>query len=164
MEEAVYKGLIAAGYPLEKKGGALITVRDSDKGEIGEIARLYAQLGFTLYSTEGTARVLREAGLPVTAVKKIHEAEKNTRTLLESGRVKVVISTSAKGRIPARDSVKLRRKAVELGIPCLTALDTARALAGSLRSRYNEENVELVDIAALFPHGEGSRRPPWGGC
>ena len=67
--------------------------------------------------------------------------------------MKVIISTSAKGRIPARDSVKIRRKAVELGIPCLTALDTARALAQSLHSRYTEENVELVDIAALFPGG-----------
>ena len=153
MDEAVYKGLIAAGYRMEKEGGALITVRDSDKGEIASIARLYADLGFALYATEGTARTLREAGLQVETVKKIHEADRNTRTLLESGKVKVIISTSAKGRIPARDSVKIRRKAVELGIPCLTALDTARALAQSLHSRYTEENVELVDIAALFPGG-----------
>ena len=67
-------------------------------------------------------------------------------TLLESGKVNYIISTSAKGRLPARDSVKLRRRAVMLGIPCLTAIDTADALADSLMSRYSEINTELVDI------------------
>ncbi len=149
MEEALYKGLVAAGYHMTKQGGVLITVRDSDKREICAVARLYADLGLKLYATEGTAAVLEKAGMQISRVKKIHEADENTMTLLESGRVQFIISTSAKGRIPARDSVKLRRKAVELGIPCLTSLDTASALASSIRSRYNQENIELVDIANL---------------
>ena len=82
----------------------------------------------------------------VNAVKKIHESSENTKTLLESGRISYIISTSAKGRLPARDSVKLRRRAVELGVPCLTSLDTARALADSLKSKFTENNTELVDI------------------
>ena len=156
MEEALYKGLVAAGYEMKKQGGVLITVRDTDKKEIGEIARQYAKLGFALFATEGTARVLREQGMAAQPVKKIHEGADNTRALLESGRIQYIISTSAKGRIPARDSVKIRRKAVELGIPCLTSLDTARALAGSLQSRYRAYNVELVDMNRL-PH-ESRRR------
>ena len=70
-------------------------------------------------------------------------------TLLDSGKVQYVISTSAKGRLPNRDSVKIRRKAVERAIPCLTSLDTAVALANSLRSRYSLISTELVDIGHL---------------
>ena len=149
MEEALYKGLLAAGYQMKKSGGVLITVRDSDKGEIGKIARMYDRLGFSLYATHGTAKVLRQCGLKVEEVKKIHESETNTRTLLESGKIQYIISTSAKGRIPARDSVKIRRKAVELGIPCLTSLDTAAALAVSIQSNFNQGNIELVNLKQM---------------
>src|SRR5699024_4810828 len=119
------------------------------KGEIAGVAAKFAALGFSLYATAGTAKVLREAGLNAMVTAKIHESDVNTRTLLESGKVRYIVSTSAKGRIPARDSVKLRRKAVELGIPCLTSLDTANALADSLQSSFSEENTQLVDIARL---------------
>ncbi len=147
LEEALYKGLIAAGYKMKKKGGVFITVRNSDKGEIGEIAKKYYDLGFKIYATEGTAAVLGKYGIDAVSVKKIHESESNnTLTLIESGKIQYVISTSAKGRIPSRDSVKIRRKTVERNIPCLTSLDTANALADCLRSRYSQLSTELVDI------------------
>ena len=147
LSEALYKGLVAAGYKMYKSGGIFITVRDSDKAEIVEIAKKFDTLGFALYATHGTAEALRAAGMMVTDVAKIHESDSNnTMSLLESGKVNYIISTSAKGRLPARDSVKLRRRAVMLGIPCLTAVDTADALADSLMSRYSEINTELVDI------------------
>ncbi len=147
MEEALYKGLIAAGNKMKKSGGRVfITVREQDKAEIGEIAKKFNKLGFELYATMGTASVLAKAGLTVKTVDKIHESEVNTLTLLESKSVDYIISTSAKGRNPERDSVKIRRKASLLGIPCLTALDTANALVDSLMSRYNVDNMEIVDI------------------
>ena len=146
LEEALYKGLIAAGYNMDRKGGVLITVRDSDKAEILNIAKKYAQLGFSLFATKGTAEALNGSGLNVTFVNKIHEATDNVITLLESGRINYIISTSAKGRNPERDSVKIRRKASLLGIPCLTSIDTANAVADSLKSRYTQINIELVDI------------------
>jgi len=146
LSEALYKGLVAAGYKMYKSGGILITVRNSDKNDIMDVAKKFDALGFTLYATAGTAEVLRRIGLTVTTVRKIHESDDNCSTLLDSGKVKYILSTSAKGRIPARDSVKLRRKAVSLGIPCLTSVDTAMALADSLLSRYSEINTELVDI------------------
>ncbi|MBQ7839581.1 MAG: carbamoyl-phosphate synthase large subunit [Lachnospiraceae bacterium] len=149
MTEALYKGLVGAGYQLTHKGGILITVRDTDKGEIPEIAQRFADLGFHLYATEGTAKVIREHGMQATLVHKIHESEHNTIALLESGKVNYIISTSAKGRIPARDSVKVRRKSVELGIPCLTSLDTAVALADIIKSGYTPEKATLVDICTL---------------
>ena len=147
LEEALYKGLVAAGYQMQKKGGVFFTVRDSDKGEIADTAKHYFELGFTLYATKGTAKVLRDAGINVTIVDKIHQNEKeNTLTLIESGKIQYVISTSSKGRIPTRDSVKIRRKTVERGIPCLTSIDTANAMARCLKSRYSQNCTELVDI------------------
>ncbi|MBQ3068873.1 MAG: carbamoyl-phosphate synthase large subunit [Clostridia bacterium] len=146
LDEALFKGLIAAGYRLRKKGGVFITVRDTDKKEIGDVAKKFADMGFKIYATKGTAEVLEHENLTVTLVNKIHESDSNPLTLLESGLVDYIISTSAKGRIPTRDSVKIRRKAVERSIPCLTSIDTAHAVADCLRGNWNANNTELVNI------------------
>lgn len=149
LREALYKGLIGAGYKLnnEVRNGVLITVRDTDKAEVIDVAKKFSDLGYRLYATAGTAKVLQAAGLQAEEVKKIHEsADFNTLTLIESGKVNYVISTSAKGRIPTRDSVKIRRKTVEHSIPCLTSLDTANAVANSIESHYSQESIELIDI------------------
>ena len=149
LHEALYKGLIAAGYHFETKGGVFITVRDTDKEEAVSLAKDFAALGFHLYATEGTANLFRKNGLSVTMVHKIHESEHNTIALLESGKINYIISTSAKGRSPRRDSVKLRRKSVELGIPCLTSLDAAKALADILSLDYTPDKTTLIDICKL---------------
>lgn len=146
LEEALYKGLVAAGYKLKKNGGVLFTVKDRDKSEIADVARGFSNLGFELYATEGTARIIEGEGMTVHHVDKIHESDNNCITLLESGKVDYIISTSSRGRIPTRDSVKIRRKAIERAIPCLTSMDTANALINSLRSRFTKECTELVDI------------------
>jgi carbamoyl-phosphate synthase large subunit len=122
LEEALFKGLTAAGFRMERSGGVLITVRNQDKYEIPDLAKKFAGLGFRLYATEGNAQVLAAAGLDVTTVAKIHEGEENTAKLIESGAVQYVISTSAKGRDPLRDSVKIRTLSTRLGIPCLPPL------------------------------------------
>ena len=156
IEEALYKGLVAAGYkmtsggPRHKRGGVLITVRDSDKAEIINVAEKFRDRAFSLYATSGTAKLLASKGFDVKSVSKIHESsEDNTVALLDSGRINYIISTSEKGRDPAADDAKIRRKACTLGIPCLTSIDTANALADSLLSGYSEINTELVDINAL---------------
>ncbi len=146
LEEALYKGIISAGYKMKKNGGVLITVRDTDKEEVVDVAKKFSDLGFTLYSTKGTCELLASADISSVMIRKIHESDINPLTLIESGKIDYVISTSSKGRIPSRDSVKIRRKAVERSIPCLTSIDTANALADSLRSRYSPLCTELVDI------------------
>ncbi|MDR0958236.1 MAG: carbamoyl-phosphate synthase large subunit [Clostridiales bacterium] len=147
LKEALYKGLLAANYKIRKGGGVFITVRDSDKHEVYDVAKKFRNLGFTIYSTKGTAETLRWAGIKAEIVNKIYDnPSDNSMTLLESGRVNYIISTSTRGRNPAQDSVKIRRKACLLGIPCLTSLDTATALADSIESGYSEINTELVDI------------------
>ena len=150
LEEALFKGLIAAGYKIKKGGGALITVRDSDKAEIAGVAEKFTKCGFSLYATKGTAGFLAGKGFAVQVIDKICDNKKeNTETLLASGQISYVIATSEKGRNPALDDVKLRRKACSLGVPCLTSVDTANALADSLLSDYSEINTELVNINDL---------------
>ena len=127
--------------------GVLFSVRQSDLPELPALARKFADLGFTLYATTGNAATIERSGMEVTHVAKVHEDyNNNVMTLLESGKVAYVISTSAKGRDPVAESVKLRRLAVERDIDCLTALDTANVLADCLASDFTLDNVSLVDI------------------
>ncbi|MEG1604839.1 MAG: carbamoyl-phosphate synthase large subunit [Clostridia bacterium] len=149
MGEAVYKGLLAGGSKMTHTGGALMAVRDRDKREAVKLGRTMLDLGFKLYATEGTARALARAGLESTHVGKLHEGKNDIMRLLNEGQVQYVISTSSKGALPQRDSVQLRRKAVERGIACLTSLDTANALFDAIKSGYNASNIELIDIAHL---------------
>ena len=141
LQEAIYKGLVAANYKMRQGGGVLISVRDKDKVEAVGVARKFQELCFNIFATTGTAKTLLEHGVYSAVVK--HEAMEQ---MLVMGQVQYVISTSVKGRDPLRESVKLRRKAVERGIPLFTSLDTANALANALTSRYTQGNVELVDI------------------
>ena len=153
-EDAMLKGLIAAGYQMrrpepEQDKCVLLTVKDSDKEELIEIAYQFKQLGYKLYATAGTANWLAKNMIACNEVRKISEEGPNILNLLESGRVDYVLSTSSKGRLPSLDSVKLRRKAVELSIPCLTAIDTANVLLKCLQSGRTLKDVDLIDISKL---------------
>ncbi|MDE5577848.1 MAG: carbamoyl-phosphate synthase large subunit, partial [Oscillospiraceae bacterium] len=150
-EDALYKGLVAAGYNLEKKqgGGVLITVRDTDKQEILYVAEKFEHLGFDIYATSGTASMLNRNMVAANVVKRASEEKPNVMSLLDSGKVDYVISTSAKGRIPAFDSVKIRRKTVERSICCLTAIDTANAVADILMMGKKIDEMEMIDITKI---------------
>ena len=154
-DEALVKGLLAAGYNINHDDNKkttkriLITVRDTDKPDSVELARSFRELGFELFATPKTAAFLNKHMTPCNVVQKIHEGENNVLKLIESKKISCVISTSAKGRNPARDSVKIRRKTVELAIPCLTSIDTARALASSLKTGKTIDNVEMIDITKI---------------
>jgi len=145
-EEAMLKGLIAAGYTMKKPGNILVTIKDADKEEALEIVREFRKLGFNIFATEGTAEYFFHRGVPAVPIKKVGEGVMDTLALIESGMVDYVISTPSKGRKPARDGVKIRRKAVEMSVPCLTSLDTAKALLKCLSLEKSIENLELIDI------------------
>ena len=147
--EALLKGLTAAGYKMYDKGGVLISVRDSDKREVIEIASRFEELGFEIYATGGTASVLNRNMIAANHVYRISEGEPNVISLLESGKINYVISTSETGRKPSRDSVKMRRKAVERSIACLTSIDTANALLECLEMHKSVDDVEMVDITKI---------------
>ncbi len=148
-EDALFKGLIAAGYNMKKEGGVLITVRDTDKQEIVYVAEKFERLGFDVYATGGTASTLNRNMVAASVVRKASEEQPNVMTLLDSGKIDYVISTSAKGRIPAFDSVKIRRKTVERSICCLTAIDTANAVADILAMGKNIDDMEMIDITKI---------------
>lgn len=148
--EALFKGLIGAGYKMYRGGKVIFSVKDSDKDESIEIARKFSMLGFSIYATKGTAQAFNNAGIKTDIVHRIHEGlEPNIITMLESKTVNYIISTSKKGRDPSRDSVKIRRKSVERSIPCLTALDTANALVNCIAMNKKIDDLEMVDITKL---------------
>lgn len=160
-EEALFKGLTGAGIKIirpaksfnknENAPGILFSVKKMDLPELPAIAKKFASLGFSLYGTEGNAMTIEKSGMNVTRVNKVHEnINDNIITLLDSGKIAYVLSTSAKGRNPDAESVKFRRHAVERDIECLTSLDTANALADCLAGNFTEQNVNLVDIKKLF--------------
>ena len=152
LTEALYKGFIAAGFALKKDGGVFISVKDSDKPEIAEIGRKFKELGFSIYETDGTAEVLLDNGVAANVVTRLpieNEKTKSAMELIEDHTLSYIISTSSKGRLPERESVKLRRRATIAGIDSLTSIDTANALLKCLECKYSEDNTILVDINTL---------------
>ncbi|WP_101908975.1 carbamoyl-phosphate synthase large subunit [Marasmitruncus massiliensis] len=149
--EALLKGLTAAGYKLNRKegGNVLITVKDSDQMEMLDVAEKFEKLGFTIYATPGCASLLNRHMIAANMVRKMDKDHPHLMDLVESGKLDYIISTSAKGRLPIRHSVQMRRKAVELSIPCLTSLDTANALANVLLMKKTIDDVELVNIIEI---------------
>ena len=151
--EALIKGMAGAGYTFKTAGPdscCILSVKDADKPEFVNIAWNLRNLGYKLYGTQGTCAWLNKYMVPCNEVRGYSGEHPNIQDLLQSGRVDYVFSTSAKGRDPMRDSVRMRRKAVELSIPCITAADTANALVNCLRSDHSLKHVDLVDIATMY--------------
>ncbi len=150
MQEALFKGLVSAGYKVEsaEKKGVLISVNRRDQPEILDTARKLDELGFRLYATDGTAREIERLGTSVEIVGKLGR-DNRVFQLLEDGKIDYVILTGSTEPEYIRDFIRLNHRCVQLGIPCLTSLDTAGALADILESRYNQGNTELVDICHL---------------
>ncbi len=143
---ALYKGLVAAGCEVPREGTVLVTIADRDKEEAFPIIRGLAGLGLKLCATRGTARFLRERGLEVAEVFKIEEGSPNVVDLIRSGKVNFVINTHSGGEGPRRDGFEIRRAAVEHGVPCLTSLDTARALLEVITFLQSGRRIEIYSL------------------
>ena len=150
MQEALFKGLVSAGYKVEKptRGGILISVNRRDQPEIVGIARKLDDMGYKLYATDGTAREISQLGTQVEIVGKLGQ-DNRVFQLLEAGKIDYVILTGSTEPDYIRDFIHLNHRCVQLGIPCLTSLDTASALTDILASRYTQANTELIDICHL---------------
>ncbi len=134
LEKALFKGLVAAGMEIKDHGSVLMTVANKDKEEAVALAKRFVLIGYQILATKGTAKALKEAGLPVTIVNKIG-AEANTLIdVIQTGQAQLVINTLTKGKQPERDGFRIRRDSVENGIPCLTSLDTAEAMLRVIES------------------------------
>ncbi len=145
--EALYKAFLGAGVNLPKYKNIIITVKDADKGEAIEIGRRFEKLGYTIYATRSTAAALKEAGVKARKVNKISQESPTVMDLILGHRIDLVIDTPTQGRDKSRDGFLIRRTAIETGIHCITAMDTARALVTSLENASNQ--LTLVDIAQI---------------
>ncbi len=144
--EAMYKGLTAAGFRLELKS-VLLSVETGDYPEILSLARRFHDLGLKLCATRGTSEAIAALGIPVTAVDPFAEG----RNALKVEDYSLIVYTGAVKDGTMGDYIALHRRAMQHGIPCLTSLDTANALADSIASRYTQDNTELVDLNAMRP-------------
>ncbi len=147
--EALYKAFLGAGIDLPRHKQMIITVKDADKGEAVEIGRRFEKLGYTIYATRSTAAVLKDAGIRARKVNKIQQESPTVMDLILGHRIDLVIDTPTQGRDKSRDGFLIRRTAIETGVNCITAMDTARALVTSLENAEKQEDLTLVDIAAI---------------
>ncbi|MBI2831533.1 MAG: carbamoyl-phosphate synthase large subunit [Chloroflexi bacterium] len=144
-EAALAKALLAAGLMLPPKGAVLLSIADRDKPEALPLIRKFAQAGYKLYATEGTAAMIEVAGLPVTMVtKKLSEGNSQILDIIANGTVHGVVNTIT-GGAPQKDGFYIRRTAAEHRVPCFTSLDTARAAVDVLL------NGSQVYTAQPFP-------------
>jgi carbamoyl-phosphate synthase large subunit len=146
--EALYKAFLGAGVDLPKHKQMIITVKDADKGEAIEIGRRFEKLGYTIYATRSTAKALNDAGVKARKVNKINQESPTVMDLILGHKIDLVIDTPTQGRDKSRDGFLIRRTSIETGVNCLTALDTANALATSLENKNNNP-LTLVNIAEL---------------
>ena len=145
--EALYKAFEGAGVKLPKYKRMVITVKDEDKEEVIEIAKSFEELGYTIFSTRGTARALQAAGIKALQINKIEQESPNLLDLILEHEIDLVIDTPPQGVERSRDGFIIRRNAIETGVSVLTSLDTARVLAESLKNR--SEELSLIDIAKI---------------
>src|SRR5512137_1596328 len=142
---AYAKSQMAAGGPLPEGGRVFISVSDAHKAEVAEVAKQFADLGFELVATSGTADILEKSGLKVRRIFKISEGRPNTVDLLKNREINIVINTPS-GAGPQADGVKIRTTAVYTGTPIMTTLSGAKAaalgIAALRRSGYGVKTLQ----------------------
>ena len=146
--EALYNAFLGNGVDLPKHKKMVLTVKDSDKLDAVEIGKRFAALGYEIYSTRSTCRVLNENGIPAKPINKVEQPSPNLLDLILSHEIDLVIDTPAQGIERSKDGFIIRRHAIETGVTVLTSLDTADALLTSLE-KANKEHLTLVDICKL---------------
>ena len=146
--EALYKAFLGAGINLPKHKNMIITVRDSEQQNIVPVAKRFEKLGYKIYATRSTARVLQENGVSAIRTNKIEQASPNLMDLILGHKIDLVIDIPEQGIEHAKDGFVIRRNAIETGVNVLTAMDTAEALVTSLENT-DIKRLELIDIATI---------------
>ena len=147
VKEALYKGFIGASmYPKMEKGKILATIKKHDKEEFLPIAKELAEVGYKFVATEGTCKLLREAGIDAEEVRKLNESSPNILDVVKNKEVDLVVNTPTKGNDSKRDGFLIRRAAVERNIGVITALDTLRAIADVKIERIDKRDLEVFNM------------------
>ena len=145
---ALYKAFQGAGVELPKYKQMIMTVKDADKPEAVGVAKRFEKLGYKIYATRSTAKYLQEHGVNALCVNKISQESPNVMDLILGHKIDLVIDTPTQGNgDKSRDGFLIRRNAIETGVYCITAMDTANALAHSLETA--SEKKTPVDIAKV---------------
>ena len=147
-DEALYKAFLGAGIKLPKFKNMIMTVRDEEHPAAVEIGRRFANIGYHIFATSGTARALNEAGVKATPVRKIEQESPNLLDLILGHKIDLVIDIPAQGAEHSKDGFVIRRNAIETGVNVLTAIDTAEALITSLENT-DIKKLTLIDIATI---------------
>ena len=143
--DALFKAIHGANMRIPDKGNILMTVADRDKEEAARLAKGFIDLGYHIMATGGTGRYFTEHGVDCTVVNKISEGNPNCADFIREGKVDLMLNTLTYGKKPEREGFQLRRLAVEMGVPCLTSLDTAREVLHVVASRATAGDVITVD-------------------
>lgn len=143
---AYAKSQMAASSPLPTEGNIFISLKDRDKEKAIDIIKEYHELGFNLFSTAGTAKVIEDSGIPVTKLFKLAEKRRpNVLDMIKNEELDFVINTPSTERTPRADEVKIRSSAVANGIPVMTNLRAAKASALAIRSlKSNDTQVKTI--------------------
>ena len=143
--DALFKAIHGANMRIPDKGNILMTVADRDKEEAARLAKGFIDLGYHIMATGGTGRYFKEHGVDCTIVNKISEGNPNCADFIREGKVDLMLNTLTYGKKPEREGFQLRRLAVEMGVPCLTSLDTAREVLHVVASRATAGDAITVD-------------------
>ena len=152
-DEALYKAFEGAGIRLPKHKQIIMTLADKDKQDGIDIAQRFEALGYKIYASRGTAKVLKENGVHAIQVNKIGQEAPTLLDLILEHKIDLVIDTPESGIERAKDGFLIRRYAIETGVHCLTSLDTAHALISSLEHAFNNQELSIVDIAEIDNRG-----------
>ncbi|MEN6520032.1 MAG: carbamoyl-phosphate synthase large subunit [Armatimonadota bacterium] len=156
---ALYKAMVAAGIDVPLEGSLIATIADQDKDEALPIIRQFSELGYRIYSTGGTASFLKSNGIEATTVHKISDGESpNLLDLVRGGKVELLINTMSKDKKTEMEAAIIRKASVQHGIPCMTSLDTAKALLCALSAKRNGERFECLTIDKYLGNGRAAKK------
>lgn len=147
-DEALYKAFLGAGVNLPRHKKVIITVNDADKHEAVSIGQRFEKLGYEVYATRSTAKVLQQNGVNAIKVNKLSQESPTVIDLILEHKIDIVVDTPTQGRDKTRDGFLIRRISIETGVNCFTSLDTVNALLTSLESNV-QDNLTLIDIATV---------------
>ena len=151
--KALYKALVGSGLIIPVSGSILVSVADKDKEEIADIIREYDKLGFKIYATEETGEYLKRAQISAEKIEvKGPESCEKLMGLIKSGEISMVVNTPTKGKEPTRVGFKIRRAAAEYRVPCLTSLDTAKALLDIIPFLQQGQKADPVGLDQFTTH------------
>ena len=147
--EAFVKAQLSAGQMLPDGGSVFLSVNSRQKAEGVEMGRKFADLGFQIYATRGTAKALRNAGLRCRTVMKVAEGRPNVLDLITDRRVDLIVNTPS-GAHAFEDEKRIRSAAIQQGIPSMTTLNAAKAAVNGIAARKHGQPgvLSLQDLHA----------------